>query len=75
MALMLRTASCLVSDLHSIGTDVCNEPFAIPKFNIAAVHELLRFFDRLIIIGAMKLMGQLGKLALLINEKRAICSH
>jgi hypothetical protein len=64
-----------VSDLHAIGADECNEAFAVPNFDVAAVHELLRFFDCSIIVGAMKLMGRLGKRALLINEKRAICSH
>ena len=62
-------------DLHPIRTDECNEAFAIRKFNIAAVHELPRFSDRLIIVGAMKLVGRLGNLAPLVDEKRAICPH
>jgi hypothetical protein len=61
-----------VPDLHPIGTDIGNEAFAIPKFNIAPVRKLLRFFDRCIIVGAIEYQGRSGKVTLPVNEKGTI---
>jgi hypothetical protein len=54
-----------VPDLHSVGADECNEAFAIPKFDIAAVHEPLRLFDRRIVVGAVEYLWRLGNVAAL----------